>query len=264
VVRAEGKAFHNFCSTCFKVYALFEYPQVTLREEIVARQREQKAFEEAELWSILQSCCNALGELRPLASLNPTDIFINPDGHLKAIHDDLIDDHYRAVLNPPTNYAPEKLKNFTRLDTDLALRKEAVFSMGMTLLEAAQLGPVAPCYDYAHGSFDESLLADMLDGLGERYSAEFLEVLASVLEVNPNRRASLMEVQKTLDAFWGEAEESRASKAESRITRQEEPKTESRCLQQEQENALCEKSSNKLAEGSLRKEKKEKDLTLPD
>ena len=62
------------------------------------------------------------------------DIFINSDGNLKAIHDDLIDDHYRAVLTPPTNYAPEKLKNFTRLDTDLALRKEAVFSMGMTLL----------------------------------------------------------------------------------------------------------------------------------
>lgn len=61
VVRAEGKSFHNFCSTCFKIYALFEYPQVTLREEILARQRENKAFEEAELWSILQSCCNALG-----------------------------------------------------------------------------------------------------------------------------------------------------------------------------------------------------------
>lgn len=100
---------------------------------------------------------------------------------------------------------------------------------------------------------------------------EFLEVLASVLEVNPNRRASLMEVQKTLDAFWGEAEESRcrqesrASKEESRITKQEdEPKTESRYRLQEQPSALCEKSSNKLAEASMRKEKKEKDLTLPD
>ena len=96
------------------------------------------------------------------------------------------------MLTLPTNYAPEKLKNFTRLDTDLALRKEAVFSMGMTLLEAAQLAPVAPCYDYAHGSLDESLLSDMLDGLGDKYSADFLEVLASILEVNPNRRASLM------------------------------------------------------------------------
>ena len=216
------------------------------------------------MWSILQSCCNALGELRPLASLNPTDIFINSDGNLKAIHDDLIDDHYRAVLTPPTNYAPEKLKNFTRLDTDLALRKEAVFSMGMTLLEAAQLAPVAPCYDYARGSLDESLLAEMIDGLGDKYSADLLEVLASILEVNPNRRASLMEVQKTLDAFWGEAEESRCrqeslGKGESRGTKQEEEKVEPL-----RESALSEKNSNRIAEYSTRKEKKEKDLTLPD
>lgn len=212
----------------------------------------------------MQSCCNALGELRPLASLNPSDIFINSDGNLKAIHDDLIDDHYRAVLTPPTNYAPEKLKNFTRLDTDLALRKEAVFSMGMTLLEAAQLAPVAPCYDYARGSLDESLLAEMIDGLGDKYSADFLEVLASILEVNPNRRASLMEVQKTLDAFWGEAEESRCrqeslGKGESRVAKQEEER-----LEPLRESALSEKNSNKIAEYSTRKEKKEKDLTLPD
>lgn len=174
-----------------------------------------------------------------MISLNPTDIFINPDGHLKAIHDDLIDDHYRAVLTPPTNYAPEKLKNFTRIDTDLALRKEAVFSMGMTLLEAAQLAPVAPCYDYARGSLDESLMAEMLEGLGEKYSAEFVEVLSSILEVNPNRRASLMEVQKTLDGYWGEAEESRMSKQESRCREIEEAPKE--------ENTLSEKNSNKLA-----------------
>jgi hypothetical protein len=56
------------------------------------------------------------------------------------------------------------------MDTDLALRKEAVFSMGMTLLEAAQLAPVAPCYDYARGSLDESLMIEMIDGLNEKYS----------------------------------------------------------------------------------------------
>lgn len=86
-------------------------------------------------------------------------------------------------------------------------------------------------------------------------------MLASILEVNPNRRASLMEVQKTLDAFWGEAEESRCrqeilSKGESRVAKQEE--------QQLKESALSEKNSNKIAECSTRKEKKEKDLTLPD
>jgi hypothetical protein len=70
-VKIESKIFSSFCSTSYKIYALFEYPQVSLREEIMARQKENKSFEEAELWSILQSCTNALCELKPLLSLNP-------------------------------------------------------------------------------------------------------------------------------------------------------------------------------------------------
>lgn len=148
-VKLESKVFSSFCSTSYKVYAIFEYPQVTLREEITARQKESKNFEEAELWSILQSCTNALSELKPMVSLNPNEIFITPDGHLKIIHDDLVDENYRAVLNEQIYYAPEKMRNFNKLDTELNLRKESVFSMGMTLLEAAQLAEVTPCYNFA-------------------------------------------------------------------------------------------------------------------
>jgi hypothetical protein len=116
VVSAEGRSFASFCSTAYKIFALFEYPQVTLREEISARQKEGKRFEEGELWSILQSCSNALIELRPVVTLHPADIFINPDGHLKAIHDDLADQNYRALLTAGVYYAPEKLKSFGRMD----------------------------------------------------------------------------------------------------------------------------------------------------
>lgn len=106
MVRVESKIFSSFCSTTYKIYAVFEYPQVTLREEILARQKENKTFEEAELWSILQSCSNALIELRPVVSLNPAEIFINPDGHLKVIHDDLVDESYRGFLCDQIYYAP--------------------------------------------------------------------------------------------------------------------------------------------------------------
>jgi hypothetical protein len=34
------------------------------------------------------------------------------------------------------------------------LKKEAIFSMGMTLLEAAQLSEISSCYDYSQGTFD--------------------------------------------------------------------------------------------------------------
>jgi len=50
-------------------------------------------------------------------------------------------------------------------------------------------------------------MADMLDFLSEKYSQEFVEILGNILEPNPNRRASLMEVQKILDNFWNSEEE---------------------------------------------------------
>lgn len=45
-VKVESRVFNSFCSTSYKIYAIFEYPQVTLREEILARQKENKNFEE--------------------------------------------------------------------------------------------------------------------------------------------------------------------------------------------------------------------------
>ena len=201
-VRVEAATFKNLCSTNYKVYALFEYPQVTLKDEILARRQESKSFEEGELWSILQSCTNALGELKPMASLNPSDIFISAEGQLKSIHDDLLDENFRAIFTHYVFYAPEKLQNFNRIDKELSLKKEGIFSMGMTLLEAAVLEDVSICYDSQQQTFNELILADLLQRVSDHYSVEFSEVLNNILEVNPNRRASLMEVQKVLDEYW--------------------------------------------------------------
>lgn len=107
---------NNFCSTSYKIYAIYEYPQVTLSEEILARQKEAKYFEEAELWSILQSCTSALIQLKPTISLEPTKIFIIPDGQLKVVHNDMIEDNYRMIASEDVYYAPEKLRNFNKID----------------------------------------------------------------------------------------------------------------------------------------------------
>jgi len=40
----EHQVFNNFCSTSYKIYVVYEYPQVTLREEIMARKKEEKNF----------------------------------------------------------------------------------------------------------------------------------------------------------------------------------------------------------------------------
>ena len=74
--------------------------------------------------------------------------------------------------------------------------------MGMTLLHAALLEDAHDCYDYKNCLFRENRLEAMLEKLDERYSESFVEALATILEPNPNRRPSLIEVQDILQAKW--------------------------------------------------------------
>ena len=45
-------------------------------------------------------------------------------------------------------YAPEKIKNFQYNGSEASVRKEGVFSLGMTVLHAALLKDVSDCYSY--------------------------------------------------------------------------------------------------------------------
>jgi hypothetical protein len=45
------------------------------------------------------------------------------------------------------------------------MRKEAIFSMGITILEAAQLAEASGCYDYAQGVFNEGELNEMVEAI---------------------------------------------------------------------------------------------------
>lgn len=87
------------------------------------------------------------------------------------------------------------------------MKKEGVFSMGMVLLQAAQLDDVYQCYDYAEHLFIEANLEGMIEGINERYSSEFIEVVTNILEPNPIRRASLMEIKNMLQQYWNSQKE---------------------------------------------------------
>ena len=71
--------------------------------------------------------------------MHPNLIFIVPDGMLKVVGNDLITEDHRFLLKENIYYAPEKISNFHQADTESKLKKEAVFSLGMTILNAALL-----------------------------------------------------------------------------------------------------------------------------
>ena len=64
------------------------------------------------------------------------------------LHPDMTDDNYRYCQDPRYFYAPEKINNFARLDTLAGVAKETVFSMAMTVLQAALLESTLDYYDF--------------------------------------------------------------------------------------------------------------------
>ena len=54
----------QYCMTFYKVYALFEFPQRTLDDEINERVLQKRKFQEKELWSILASCILGMSHLQ--------------------------------------------------------------------------------------------------------------------------------------------------------------------------------------------------------
>ena len=102
----------HFCSNTYKIYVLYEYPELTLRDEIEVRAKEGKHFEECEIVAILQTCVLALEEIRATICFGANMIYISPDGVIKVTHNDLVDENYRLVMTNKVYYAPEKITNF--------------------------------------------------------------------------------------------------------------------------------------------------------
>lgn len=62
--RVATKAEDQYCSTFYKVYALFEFGERTLEQEVADRSAQKRRFAENELWSILASCILGLAHLQ--------------------------------------------------------------------------------------------------------------------------------------------------------------------------------------------------------
>lgn len=207
LVEVQGRVKANFCSGTYKLYLIYEYPSITLQEEIAARARETRFFEEQDLWSIMQSCLNGLSELGEPVQLEPHKIFIMNDGLVKIVDPDAISDGSRFVLSQGVYYAPERFENFHRTDRGNSSEKETIFGLGMSLLHAATLEEVFECYGYEEHKFNNKKLQERLGKLEGMYSEEFVFVLVNLLELNPNRRASMLELQDVINKFWSKEEE---------------------------------------------------------
>ena len=91
LIQIKRKEEKHVCSMLHKIYLLIEYPFKTLRDDIQERlaEKSKNYFGEAELWSILYSCCLALNTLYNSnishESIASDNIFINKEGLIKIV-----------------------------------------------------------------------------------------------------------------------------------------------------------------------------------
>ncbi len=135
-------------------------------------------------------------------------IFILPEGEIRVINKEMVTEEHRINLTEAeaakAYLAPEKLHNFSRIDKEESLNKELAFSLGLVLLEAAQLDFVEELYNYNKAFLDTEELNSMIDALGSHYSPGLMHVLTSLLEVNPIERVSITQLQEKIDSIMEE------------------------------------------------------------
>lgn len=85
--RIVSRTEDQYCSTFFKLYALFQFNDRTLDNEANERKLQKRSFQETELWSILASCILALSHLQRNGirheSLRSSSILISKEGVVK-------------------------------------------------------------------------------------------------------------------------------------------------------------------------------------
>lgn len=90
---------------------------------------------------IIQSCLNALNSQSPIL-VSPSQYFIVQDGLLKLNNSDLFDNNQLETYTKYVYYSPAKMENFDShlfYSNNDSYLKEAIFSLGMTLLSAIYL-----------------------------------------------------------------------------------------------------------------------------
>lgn len=150
----------DFCSTFYKISQLYEYCPNDLKREISERAKNKRNFAEQELLNIIKGVVSVLRFLKEKGlshhDVRPYTILISNEGVLKLSENlvypkqlsgyqqlcmELIQDVYLA----PKLLASLKERELSPNGVDVD--KSDVFSLGMTVLEAATLQSVAGVYN---------------------------------------------------------------------------------------------------------------------
>ena len=183
----------QYCSTFYKIYALFEYPERTLDDEINERNVQKRKFSETELWSILASCILGLSHLQKNgirhSALKSSSILLSQEGIIKISDPFAIGatPNYDTAINkrstPHLYLSPEQATALQQevVTPSINHYKSDIWTLGMIMLEAGLLEYQDDCYRDDWSRIQWETLQYNINRFGQAYSEEIKNMVEFML-----------------------------------------------------------------------------------
>ena len=198
------------CGSSVKINIFFDYYETTLQADILSRQGEDVYYNEEELREILAGAVKALQYLNnndiTHGDISPETIYLDLEGKSRILDNQFLThgltgySRFYFKQSPSCYLSPKQL---TALKTNSEStsgdqEKSDVFSLGMTIIYAANLKDIQNLYDLENFKLNKKNIDSSLKEIKRRYSKKFVKVLKKMIAKNESKRLSLKDLAKQL------------------------------------------------------------------
>ena len=207
------KTEENLCASFYKFLLIVEYLEQDFEIEIIKKKTDEQRYLEDQLWYIAESLVSALCILQinniEHAEIKPGNIFVSKNGTYKIAEYNLIGStpsSYRqrlSGLNDVKCYlSPLLMKSLQRQEMKPKHNpyKSDVFSLGMVLLQAANLQSCDRLYKWDNFTIDQKEVNQRIDSLQATYSESYQNLLRDMLNFNENARPDFILLNEKIQA----------------------------------------------------------------
>ena len=210
VVGYSKKESDTMCGVGQKITVFHEYFEYDLDLELKERASKREYFSEAELWYMADSLVSVGAFLQTNGmfhgDLRPVNIFMNEDGQVLVTDHGLVhplrDNWHKALGGNKAVYLTPKQMEALRnrsahLDYDVF--KADVYSLGLTLTQAANLDYSPKYFDDYKLSINNFEIDNSINEAEKRYSKELGDFLRTMTDYDEYKRPDFLSLQKHLE-----------------------------------------------------------------
>ena len=185
------------------VTLIVDYYELNLEQEVRRRAKDNNRFEEQELWYILGSLAEVLSQWQANkfyhGDINCYNVGMTQTGELKLWDNAVVSQHHNSLVKALSNrnhcyLSPIQMEGYQSRNMKIQYDhfKSDVFSLGMTMLHAAQLKSSSNYYLWDKGSIAFHKIEEDLRELARVYSQTLVHTIQEMLQVNSDLRVDFI------------------------------------------------------------------------